>query len=80
MGIGASASLEGPGSPIGKNITKSDIPNYMIILVEDDGSSVRIRRPSKDKDLSDQCTSAEAAELIIASTGTELQALITEST
>ena len=54
--------------------------NFMTLLVEDDAS----QREAFADLLKDEgfevieCTTAEAAELIIASTGTELQALITD--
>ena len=54
--------------------------NFVALLVEDDA----FQREAFADLLKDdgfeviECTSAEAAELIIASTGTELQALITD--
>ena len=54
--------------------------NFMTLLVEDDA----FQREALAEVLKDEgfevieCTTAEAAELIIASTGTELQALVTD--
>jgi DNA-binding NtrC family response regulator len=56
------------------------MPNFVTLLVEDDA----FQREAFADLLKDEgfevieCTTAEAAELIIASTGTELQALITD--
>ncbi|WP_065755888.1 response regulator [Bradyrhizobium paxllaeri] len=54
--------------------------NFVVLLVEDDA----FQREAVAELLKDEgfevieCTTAEAAELIIASTGTELQALVTD--
>ena len=54
--------------------------NFVVLLVEDDA----FQREALAELLKDEgfevieCTTAEAAELIIASTGTELQALVTD--
>jgi DNA-binding NtrC family response regulator len=56
------------------------MPNFVTLLVEDDA----LLREALTNLLKDdgfeviECTTAESAELIIASTGTELQALITD--
>ena len=56
------------------------MPNFVTLLVEDDA----FQREAFADLLKDEgfevieCTTAEAAELIIASTGAELQALITD--
>ena len=54
--------------------------NFVILLVEDDAFQREVMADIlKDEGLEViECTTAEAAELIIASTGTELQALITD--
>ena len=54
--------------------------NFVTLLVEDDALQRELLADVlKDEGLEViECTTAEAAELIIASTGTELQALITD--
>ena len=54
--------------------------NFMTLLVEDDTFQREILADVlKDEGFEViECTTAEAAELIIASTGTELQALVTD--
>ena len=55
--------------------------NFMTLLVEDDTYQREILADVlKDEGFEViECTTAEAAELIIASTGTELQALVTDN-
>jgi DNA-binding NtrC family response regulator len=55
--------------------------NFMALLVEDDTFQREILADVlKDEGFEViECTTAEAAELIIASTGTELQALVTDN-
>ena len=55
--------------------------NFMTLLVEDDTFQREILADVlKDEGFEViECTTAEAAELIIASTGTELQALVTDN-
>ena len=55
--------------------------NFMTLLVEDDTFQREILADFlKDEGFEViECTTAEAAELIIASTGTELQALVTDN-
>jgi DNA-binding NtrC family response regulator len=54
--------------------------NFVTLLVEDDAAQREVLADAlKDEGFEViECTTAEAAELIIASTGTELQALITD--
>jgi DNA-binding NtrC family response regulator len=54
--------------------------NFVTLLVEDDAAQRQVLADAlKDEGFEViECTTAEAAELIIASTGTELQALITD--
>ena len=54
--------------------------NFVTLLVEDDASQREVLADVlKDEGFEViECTTAESAELIIASTGTELQALITD--
>ena len=55
--------------------------NFMTLLVEDDTFQREILADVLKDDGFEviECTTAEAAELIIASTGTELQALVTDN-
>lgn len=56
------------------------MPNFVTLLVEDDALQREVLADILRDDGFEvvECTTAEAAELIISSTGTELQALITD--